>query len=457
MKRLMGLVFGICLWVSIVLGVIHFSSQDTSFYQDRYQELNTAQTIGVSSDDLSHVTNVLVDYLMGRSDSLAVDVTLNGQIQPFFNQREIDHMVDVQALFVKTIFIRNLALGGLILSLLAAIGLARKSFVSVLTQGMIEASMVLGTLFAFLMVYAVLDFEGFWIQFHQTLFTNDLWLLNPNTDNLINLVPEPFFTALVGLILYRIVLLLGLISFGLYAAVKRGLNSRALKWFALIVMVIDHVGHFLFPAYLELRFVGRLAFPIFTFLFAQSYRFTHSKRQLFIRVAIAAVLGQGLIQWAGATELVSIFFLFLLGMMAFEAIDRKLAWAIIPIALTAQVFKVDYGVYGILVLANFYAFNGQFRKQAIGYALITLVDALSPFFNPNLWPMIPTIIAGFTQTYYRYFIQVFSVVTLIPLAFYRNEKPKAYPEPFRQIETYFFYVFYPLHIALLALMRKGSL
>ena len=30
-------------------------------------------------------------------------------------------------------------------------------------------------------------------MFHEMFFSNDLWLLDPNTDMLINIVPEPFF------------------------------------------------------------------------------------------------------------------------------------------------------------------------------------------------------------------------------------------------------------------------
>ena len=30
-------------------------------------------------------------------------------------------------------------------------------------------------------------------MFHHIFFNNDLWMLNPDTDLLINIVPEPFF------------------------------------------------------------------------------------------------------------------------------------------------------------------------------------------------------------------------------------------------------------------------
>ena len=37
------------------------------------------------------------------------------------------------------------------------------------------------------------DFTKYFIIFHKIFFTNDLWQLDPRTDLLINIVPEPFF------------------------------------------------------------------------------------------------------------------------------------------------------------------------------------------------------------------------------------------------------------------------
>ena len=37
------------------------------------------------------------------------------------------------------------------------------------------------------------DFNQYFIMFHHIFFNNDLWMLNPDTDLLINIVPEPFF------------------------------------------------------------------------------------------------------------------------------------------------------------------------------------------------------------------------------------------------------------------------
>ena len=56
------------------------------------------------------------------------------------------------------------------------------------------------------------DFTKYFILFHHIFFTNDLWILDPATDMLINIVPEGFFMDTAA----RIALLFGSLSLVLF-------------------------------------------------------------------------------------------------------------------------------------------------------------------------------------------------------------------------------------------------
>ncbi|MDU3398484.1 MAG: DUF1461 domain-containing protein, partial [Clostridiales bacterium] len=56
------------------------------------------------------------------------------------------------------------------------------------------------------------NFTKYFVLFHHIFFTNDLWILNPDTDMLINIVPEGFFMDTAG----RIALLFGFLSLLLF-------------------------------------------------------------------------------------------------------------------------------------------------------------------------------------------------------------------------------------------------
>jgi integral membrane protein (TIGR01906 family) len=67
-------------------------------------------------------------------------------------------------------------------------------------------------------VLSLMDFEVLWTRFHQVAFRNDLWQLDPSTDYLIMLFPEPFwFTATIRMATSVAVqtLLIGLVGVGL--------------------------------------------------------------------------------------------------------------------------------------------------------------------------------------------------------------------------------------------------
>lgn len=51
-----------------------------------------------------------------------------------------------------------------------------------------------------------------------------------------------------------------------------------LKIFAIIAMIVDHIGYFLYPDVMELRMIGRWSFPVFFFLIGRngSSRISHS-------------------------------------------------------------------------------------------------------------------------------------------------------------------------------------
>ena len=149
-NRSLSLIFGLSIWVVIILGVIHISSLDKAFYRDQYAKNEVAENIGINEVELEKATAVLLDYLEGKRDDLSVFATIDGTYQEVFNTKEKDHMIDVQVLFVKTIWIRNIALG-LLLTIGAYLGFTMKrAAIESLSKGFKEASMVLGVVFSFI-------------------------------------------------------------------------------------------------------------------------------------------------------------------------------------------------------------------------------------------------------------------------------------------------------------------
>ena len=141
----------------------------------------------------------MMAYLRGNRADLHVFTTMGGEYREFFNAREIAHMEDVRDLFLGGLLIRRIGIAvtavyAAILAIWCKKDQSRKTLLKSAVPGALCAGT--GAFFAAALVIALIfasDFSKYFIVFHHIFFDNDLWILNPATDMLINIVPEPFF------------------------------------------------------------------------------------------------------------------------------------------------------------------------------------------------------------------------------------------------------------------------
>ncbi len=182
--------------VLLVTG-IQWTAYNEAFYERQYNRLNTAETIGISRGDLSRVTGVLVDYIRGKRDSLDVEAEIRGERRLVFNDRETAHMVDVRKLFNFAERLRKFSIFGILLLGTILYFNSGKHPLRFLASSYLAAGAVLLVLLAVLIPLVRSNFTYYWDQFHYLFFDNDLWLLNPETDIMIQMLPESFFNHAV--------------------------------------------------------------------------------------------------------------------------------------------------------------------------------------------------------------------------------------------------------------------
>lgn len=178
-------------------------SQDQAYYIAQMEKNGIPDVTGKSMDSLSEISSALRAYLKrGEGDILA----------PYFSVSEIDHMVDVYALFklMRTLTVFILGLAALCLYILSL----RTGWRRALKMTGESAIGVLVALLLFSIIVA-LNFHAAWFKFHEIFFSNDLWLMDPEKDLMIQMLPEPFFFGMVKRI--GLTLLAGMIGLsGLY-------------------------------------------------------------------------------------------------------------------------------------------------------------------------------------------------------------------------------------------------
>lgn len=185
------------LFLSSILAIIFYVCFDLNFYKDFYQKENLAKTIGTTSDNLITNTQNLLNYL-NKKEQLNTD---------WFSQKDILHMADVQNLYTLSHNIMVYCIIAFIVCTIIIVLMLKKQallkITKIFNRVLILFILVIGGLSAVI----AYNFNSFWIKFHTTIFTNDLWLLSPSESNLIKMVPEEFFISLITKIIIYILIL----------------------------------------------------------------------------------------------------------------------------------------------------------------------------------------------------------------------------------------------------------
>ena len=151
------------------------------------------------------VSESIRDYFNNSEEFLYVSTVVNNiKVYSLYNDREIQHMVDVKKLIQSSYLILNISTILLLLMLIFTIFKHRKKIVNTIypISTLIKYGSILTiSIILILTTLSFFDFESVFYQFHILSFSNDLWQLDPSRDYLIAMFPTGFFfdtTIIIG-------------------------------------------------------------------------------------------------------------------------------------------------------------------------------------------------------------------------------------------------------------------
>ncbi len=224
------------------------------------------------------------------------------------------------------------------------------------------------------------------------------------------------------------------------------LSSNALKLIAVLTMITDHAAVAFFDSDPLMRAVGRLAFPIFAFLIAEGARRTSSPVKYCFRLFLFALISEIPFDLAfhGAVlefSAQNVYFTLLLGLISslilrFLQKHNLSVLAVVStpaLSLAAAFIGSDYGAMGVVVITLMYVFSESAPSSRLaGYALTGALTSVVYEFPAQLY-FIPN--------------QLFAAAACIPMFFYNGKRG-------RRVNKYAFYLIYPLHLLVIALLEK---
>lgn len=207
------------------------------------------------------------------------------------------------------------------------------------------------------------------------------------------------------------------------------MNTFTLKMIAIVSMLTDHVGAILFPQYLILRVIGRIAFPIFAYTLVEGFFYTHDISKYILRMGGLALISEIPFDLAVNGRILefghqNVFFTFTLGLMMLYFFVRlpNVVWKtamVIAMMLVSELLHTDYNSMGLLIILCFYLFRDKLVLKISSIAVVNI----------------------FLMGY----LQGFGAMAMIPISFHNRKQG-------RKAKT-FFYAFYPVHLLFLFLIK----
>jgi hypothetical protein len=213
-------------------------------------------------------------------------------------------------------------------------------------------------------------------------------------------------------------------------------GREILKWLAIITMTIDHVGAILYTELDVLRWIGRLAFPLFAYLLILGMEDTRNVRNYFVRLFAFALISQVPFFLAidhAPFDLFNIFFTLASGLVFIYYFKKGSLFAFVPVVISIIV-PFDYGIYGIALIGCMYILRNDTR---VGVASLILLNLL--FLFPLQSQILSLVAIPFIVLHKTGYLSIIK----------KNEGKFSIP----LWRKYFFYAYYPIHLVILYVIR----
>jgi hypothetical protein len=250
---------------------------------------------------------------------------------------------------------------------------------------------------------------------------------------------------------------------------KKGINRNTLKIIACATMLVDHIGDRFIVQYENIQlhnltqFIGYVAAPLFFFFIVEGYHHTRNANKYTRNLLIFAIVSYlpYIIFFFGSVNSETVFelnimYTLLIGLLVIRVRHEvKSLW--LKIILIVLLFCVstagDWSYSAPLIILTFDVFYDNRKQQVFAYALIAMlrdgaiiVTLLFPFMDFFNSSCLTFNLHLDTLTNIWQNLGLFIPIILILL--YNGEKGKSYTG-----SKWGFYLFYPVHITILAIVK----
>ena len=232
------------------------------------------------------------------------------------------------------------------------------------------------------------------------------------------------------------------------------LNRDVIKYIAMLTMLLNHIAHmFLTPGtvlYEVFEDVGHFTAPVMCFFLVEGYHYTRSKVKYGQRLLVFAIISQipyGLAFRYGNLNMIYTLLCCFLIVVAMDKITDTRLRAVVCIVLMLASAVGDWSILAAVYTILLYNSRGSRKKTAISYGIAYALFV--PFQIQNYmyevkgdW-MLYAIVHGLLSG-----VGILAAAMVV-LIFYNGRRA----EHGQNFSKWFFYIFYPAHLAVLYLIK----
>ena len=233
---------------------------------------------------------------------------------------------------------------------------------------------------------------------------------------------------------------------------KKNCPASTLKLLAIVAMTVDHISLTFVPQdswlHYIMRLFGRLTAPIMAFFIAEGFQHTRSRKKYLLRLAAFGLISQpfyyllfyGSFSGIGILLHWNVMVSLAIALLTLIILESKLPETKRLILAAVCVSLGHFGDWSLMIpvwTVIFYIFRNDFRKKAILSAVASVV--------------LQTII--FSKSYDSFLLftyQYGTLLALIPIWKYSGERGS---DRHKNLQRWFFYAYYPAHLAVLLFVR----
>lgn len=234
------------------------------------------------------------------------------------------------------------------------------------------------------------------------------------------------------------------------------MNSKILKIIAMVTMLIDHIGSKLYPELDFLRFIGRIAFPLYAFMIVEGVLKTKDIKKYLLKLGGLALVTEPIYNLFQNNTILyldaqNVIFTLLFGALLVHISEGSKEKWVSPVlflifGVLCELIQSDYQMLGIIIIYGFYLSEKTKHKTIVKTVTVTIFITLLIISSFDGYSLQETLMI-LPRT--NIWVHLGMYISVLIISLYNSGYTKM-----NEFEKWFYWGFYPIHMLIIWMIKS---